>query len=201
MIFCFYKVRRDGASRPTDTRKWPASRESTDRTMPRISVGDDSISAHSVSRNRLFSFSAAVYGCTVGRAFTPAASPILQRKRCFAFFEYAEVRRAKSPALQCKANARGRDKSRPYEQNFRFAAPFMAACSAAQWQRNRLAFAPPVFASRCARFRGIAARRGFLWGEGCGGIYCAAGRGAGRFRNRLASLRLFLHRAAPDFAA
>ena len=34
----------------------------------------------------------------------------------------------------------------------------MAACSAAQWQRNRLAFAPPVFASRCARFRGIAAQ-------------------------------------------
>ena len=155
-LFLVYKVRRDEASRPTGTRKRPASRESTDRTMPRTSVGGDSISARSVSRNRhrLFSFSAAVYGCTVGRAFTPAASPILQRKRCFAFFEYAEVRRAKSPALQCKANACGRDKSRPYEH--------------------------------------------FL---GCSAIYCAAGRGAGRFRNRLASLRLFLHRAARDFAA
>ena len=53
-----------------------------------------------MSRNRLFSLSAAVYGCTVGRAFTPAALLILQRKRCFVFFEFAEVRRAKSPALR-----------------------------------------------------------------------------------------------------
>ena len=158
MIFYFYKVRRDGASRPTGSRKRPDSRESTERTMPRSSVGDDSISARGVSRNRLFSFSAAVYGCTVGRAFTPAASPILQRKRCFAFFEYAEVRRAKSPALQCKANACGRDKSRPYEHFFRLRRYLLR-----RWARRGLIseqarFAPPVFASRCARFRGIAAQ-------------------------------------------
>ena len=177
----------------------PAGKARTARCREALS-GMISISARSVSRNRLFSFSAAVYSCTVGRAFTPAASPILQRKRCFAFFEYAEVRRAKSPALQCKANACGRDKSRPYEH--------FLGCRhlLRRWARRGLIseqarFAPPVFASRCARFRGIAARRGFLWGEGCGGIYCAAGRGAGRFRNRLASLRLFLHRAARDFAA
>ena len=119
MIFYFYKVRRDGASRPTDTRKRPTSRERTDRTMPRTSVGGDSISARSVSRNRhrLFSFSAAVYGCTVGRAFTPAAPPILQRKRCFVFFGFAEVRRAKSPALQCKANALPPGNERLFQQS------------------------------------------------------------------------------------
>ena len=178
----------------------PAGKARTARCREALS-GMISISARSVSRNRLFSFSAAVYSCTVGRAFTPAASPILQRKRCFAFFEYAEVRRAKSPALQCKANACGRDKSRPYEHFLGCSAIYCAAGRGAGRFRNMLAFAPPVFASRCARFRAIAARRGFLWGEGCGGIYCAAGRGAGRFRNRLASLRLFLHRAARDFAA
>ena len=134
-------LRTPGSGRPAGKARIARCREALS--------GMISISARSVSRNRLFSFSAAVYGCTVGRAFTPAASPILQRKRCFAFFEYAEVRRAKSPALQCKANACGRDKSRPYEY--------------------------------------------FL---GCSAIYCAAGRSAGRFRNRLASLRLFLHRCA-----
>ena len=44
-LFLFYKVRRDEASRPTDTRKRPTSRESADRTMPRTAVGGDSISA------------------------------------------------------------------------------------------------------------------------------------------------------------
>ena len=160
-----------------------------------------SISARSVSRNRLFSFSAAVYGCTVGRAFTPAASPILQRKRCFAFFEYAEVRRAKSPALQCKANACGRDKSRPYEHFLGCSAIYCAAGRGAGRFRNRLAFAPPVFASRCARFRGIAARESPAKAWLMAVLTAPLGAARADFGTGSLSLRLFLHRAARDFAA